>query len=198
MRKKIDDFSAIRKVLIHTSHHTHTVIGTGSNDPQKFDPHASRETLDHSVMYIFAVALADGRWHHVDSYTPERAHRSDTERLWRRIETREDPAWTRRYNSIDPAEKAFGARVEILLEDGSTIEDQLAVADAHPLGAKPFSRPDYIRKFGTLTEGIISTEECRRFLDAAQRLPNLPAEDLHQLNIVLPEKALAGGRPGIF
>jgi 2-methylcitrate dehydratase len=198
MRKKIDDFSSIRKVLIHTSHHTHTVIGTGSNDPQKFDPHASRETLDHSVMYIFAVALEDGRWHHVESYTPERANRSDTERLWRRIETREDPAWTRRYNSIDPAEKAFGARVEILLEDGSTIEDQLAVADAHPLGAKPFSRPDYIRKFGTLTEGIISTEECRRFLDAAQRLPNLPAEDLHQLNIVLPEKALAGGRPGIF
>ena len=38
------------------------MIGTGSNDPQKFDPGASRETLDHSVMYIFAVALQDGTW----------------------------------------------------------------------------------------------------------------------------------------
>lgn len=198
MRKKIDNLSSIKKILIHTSHHTHTVIGTGSNDPQKFDPNASRETLDHSVMYIFAVALEDGRWHHVDSYTPERANRPDTVRLWRCIETREDPEWTRRYNSIDPARKAFGARVEILFEDGSTMEDQLAVADAHPLGAKPFSRPDYIRKFTTLTEGIISTEESSRFLDAAQQLPNLPGEDLRQLNIALPGKALAGGRPGIF
>ena len=39
------------------------------------DPNASRETLDHSIMYIFAVALEDGKWHHVKSYTPERANR---------------------------------------------------------------------------------------------------------------------------
>ena len=198
MRKKIADFSSINKVLIHTSHHTHTVIGSGANDPQKFDPNASRETLDHSAMYMFAVALQDGRWHHVDSFTPERASRPDTVRLWRRIETREDPEWTRRYHSIDPAKKAFGARVEILLEDGSRIEDQLAVADAHPLGANPFSRPDYIRKFMTLTDGIISSEESRRFLDAAQQLPELRVDDLYQLNIALPEKGLAKGRPGIF
>lgn len=198
MRKKIDDLSSVNKVVIHTSHHTHTVIGTGSDDPQKFDPSASRETLDHSVMYIFAVALQDGRWHHVDSYTPERASRPDTVRLWRSIETREDPEWTRRYHSTDPAKKAFGARVEILFEDGSRFEDQLAVADAHPLGANPFSRPDYIRKFMTLTDGIISSEESRRFLDAVQQLPELLAEDLYQLNIVLPEKALTNGPPGIF
>ena len=32
------------------------------------DPKASRETLDHSIMYIFAVALEDASWHHVNSY----------------------------------------------------------------------------------------------------------------------------------
>jgi 2-methylcitrate dehydratase len=53
---------AIEKIVIHTSHHTHYVIGTGANDPQKMDPKASRETLDHSIMYIFAVALQDGFW----------------------------------------------------------------------------------------------------------------------------------------
>jgi 2-methylcitrate dehydratase len=37
------------------------------------DPNASRETLDHSIMYIFAVALEDGDWHHVKSYTKARA-----------------------------------------------------------------------------------------------------------------------------
>ena len=35
---------------------------------------ASRETLDHSIMYIFAAALEDGKWHHINSYTPERDH----------------------------------------------------------------------------------------------------------------------------
>jgi 2-methylcitrate dehydratase len=198
MKKKIGDLSSINKVLIHTSHHTHTVIGTGANDPQKFNPNASRETLDHSVMYIFAVALQDGRWHHVDSYTPERASRPDTVRLWRCVETREDPEWTRRYYSIDPAQKAFGARVEIHLQDGSRIDDQLAVADAHPLGANPFSRPDYIRKFMTLTDGIFSSKVSRRFLDAAQQLPELLVDDLYQLNIALPENALAKGPRGIF
>src|SRR5271156_5280288 len=75
MRGQIADLAAIEKIVIHTSHHTHYVIGTGANDPQKMDPKASRETLDHSIMYIFAVALQDGRWHHVDSYVPKRAGR---------------------------------------------------------------------------------------------------------------------------
>jgi 2-methylcitrate dehydratase len=198
MRGKIADLSQVENVIIYTSHHTHTVIGTGANDPQKFDPKASRETLDHSIMYIFAVALQDGRWHHVESYTPERASRPDTVRLWRSIETREDEEWTRRYHATDPSEKAFGGRVEILLKDGSRIEDQLAVANAHPLGAKPFGRSDYIRKFQTLTERIISPQESQRFLDAAQRLSDLQAADLHQLNIELPGESLAKGRSGIF
>jgi 2-methylcitrate dehydratase len=198
MREKIPDFSKIEKVIIHTSHHTHSVIGTGANDPQKFDPKASRETLDHSIMYIFAVALQDGCWHHIESYTPERASRPETIRLWRSIETHEDEEWTRRYHAIDPAEKAFGGRVEILLKDGTRIEDQLAVANAHPLGAKPFRRADYIRKFQNLTEGIISSRESQGFLDAAQRLSDLQATDLHRLNIELPGGTLAKGRSGIF
>ena len=65
LNKKIKNLSQIKKIDIYTSHHTHNVIGTGAKDPQKMDPKASRETLDHSIMYIFAVALEDGDWHHV-------------------------------------------------------------------------------------------------------------------------------------
>ena len=198
MRRQIGDFASIERILIHTSHHTHAVIGTGAADPQKFDPGASRETLDHSIMYIFAVALQDGRWHHVDSYTKERANRPDTVRLWRSIETREDPEWTRRYHETDPSKKAFGGRVEIFFKDGSRLEDSMAVANAHPLGAKPFQRADYIHKFKTLTEGIISPQESQRFLDTVQQLPALPARELFHLNVELPEGKLATGLPGIF
>ena len=198
MREKISDLEAIDKILIHTSHHTHYVIGTGANDPQKMDPKASRETLDHSIMYIFAVALQDGTWHHVDSYAPKRAGRPDTVALWHKIETREDPEWTRRYHSIDPNELSFGGRVEIFMRDGSRLEDELAVANAHPLGAKPFGRDDYINKFQILTDGIISTREQNRFLEAAQDLPRLPAGDLHRLNVALPAGTLTAGKPGLF
>jgi 2-methylcitrate dehydratase len=198
MREKITDWDAIEKITIHTSHHTHTVIGTGANDPQKMDPKASRETLDHSIMYIFAVALQDGRWHHVDSYTPKRAARPDTVRLWHKIETREDPVWTERYHAKDPDVLAFGGRVEIRLKDGSVIEDELGVANAHPRGAKPFGRADYIRKFRTLTEGVITTREANRFLDAVQDLAKIPAAELHALNVALPEGALVASKPGIF
>jgi 2-methylcitrate dehydratase len=105
--RRIENFDDVREVLIETSHHTHYVIGTGSNDPQKFDPEASRETLDHSIMYIVAVALQDGAWHHVRSYAPERARRADTVRLWSKIRTVEDTRWTERYHAEDPAVKAL-------------------------------------------------------------------------------------------
>ena len=133
--KKITDWDAVEEIRVETSHHTHYVIGTGSNDPQKFDPNASRETLDHSIMYILAVALQDGAWHHVRSYLPERAQRADTVRLWHKIKTVEDPRWTARYRATDPALKAFGGRIIIRLQDGTEIADELAVANAHSLGA---------------------------------------------------------------
>ena len=174
----------VDKIVLHTSHHTHNVIGSGANDPQKYDPKASRETLDHSIPYIFAVALQDGAWDHNTSYSPERAGRPDTVELWQKITTAEDPEWTRRYHSLDPKEKAFGGRIEIDLVDGSRIVDEIAVADAHPLGAHPFARPQYIQKFRTLAEGVLTDAEIERFLDVAQRLPELKATELGGLNVV--------------
>src|ERR1700730_16433958 len=198
MRQKIADLSQIEKIVIHTSAHTHQVIGTGANDPQKFDPKASRETLDHSILYIFAVALEDGRWHHLESYTPERASRPSTGRLWRSISTREDPEWTKRYHSKVPGTKAFGGRVEIFFRDQSRIEDEMAVANAHPLGAKPFGREDYLRKFLKLTEGILFKQEAERFLEVVQRLPDLSGEEIQNLRLSLPEGVMVAGKQGIF
>src|SRR5215203_3525889 len=119
LRQRVGDTARVERVLLRTSDHTHNVIGT--------------ETRDHSVMYIFAVALQDGRWHYHDSYTPQRAARPDTVRLWHRVETVEDPVWTARYHHPDPARRAFGGRAEVHLAGGEVVEAELAVADAHPL-----------------------------------------------------------------
>jgi 2-methylcitrate dehydratase len=196
--KQITDWEAISEIVVETSHHTHYVIGTGSNDPQKFDPNASRETLDHSIMYILAVALQDGAWHHVRSYLPERAQRPDTVRLWQKIRTVEDPRWTVRYHTPDPKLKAFGGKIIIKMKDGTEIADELAVANAHSLGATPWKRPDYIRKFETLTEGLLEPAEAKRFLEVVQRLPSLKAGELLLLNVAAPAGALLKGSPGLF
>jgi 2-methylcitrate dehydratase len=199
LRPRNGDTSKIDKIVIYTSHHTHHVIGSGSGDPQKYDPRASRETLDHSLPYIFAVALQDGGWHHVWSYTQERAARPDTVALWRRITTVEDPEWTRRYHDPDPAKRAFGGRAEITLTDGTVITEEIAVADAHPAGARPFARDQYIAKFRTLADGVIAPDVQDRFLDAVTRLPELDAAELADL--ALPGIAEAAEQPdtwGIF
>lgn len=199
MGPKVGDLSQVDRIVIHTSHHTHYVIGTGANDPQKMDPKASRETLDHSIMYIFAVALEDGGWHHEKSYAPERANRPGTVALWHKISTTEDPDWTRRYHARDPREKAFGGRVVVTLKDGRVIEDSLALADAHPDGARPFVREHYVGKFLTLSEGIIAEAEQKRFLAAAEGLADLKAGDLAQLKFEVAADRLGAPRPsGIF
>jgi len=198
MGPKIGDLTKIKEILIRTSHHTHYVIGTGANDPQKMDPNASRETLDHSIMYIFAVALEDGGWHHVKSYAPERAKRPETVALWHKIMTVEDPVWTERYHAPG-ADKAFGGQVIVTMQDGSVIQDELAIADANPLGARPFARPQYIQKFRTLAEGIIETAEQDRFLGLVDRLPSLSAAEVAQLTFVVPADRLGAEAPaGIF
>ena len=123
------------------------MIGTGANDPQKMDPKASRETLDHSIMYILAVALEDRAWDHEASYTPERAGRESTVALWNRVETMLDDEWTRRYHADDPTERAYGGRLELTLKSGEVLNFEKAAADAHPNGAAPWQEADYVAKF---------------------------------------------------
>jgi 2-methylcitrate dehydratase len=183
LRRQID-LANISEIVVRTSHHTHAVIGSGANDPQKYDPDASRETLDHSLPYILAVALEDGAWHHERSYASERAHRPSTVALWRKIRTVEDPDWTARYRDPDPAKRAFGGHVTVTLQDGRALEAELAVADAHPNGRRPWRLPDYEAKFRSLVEGIVAPEEADRFLADAKRITTLTPNDVRRLNPV--------------
>ena len=174
-------------------------IGTGANDPQKMDPNASRETLDHSIMYIFAVALEDGTWHHIKSYSKIRAKRKSTLKIWRSIKTHEDKKWTKKYHDPNPRKKAFGAKVIITLNNGKKISEEQNVADAHTYGSRPFKRENYINKFLTLTENILSKKESDRFLKVVQNLKKLKSGQLNKLNIEVKKNKLKRNlKKGIF
>jgi len=199
LHKKIKNLNQIKKIDIYTSHHTHYVIGTGANDPQKMDPKASRETLDHSIMYIFAVALEDADWHHIKSYTKSRVNRKSTINIWKCIKTHEDKKWTRKYHDSDPKNKSFGAKVVVTMKNGKKISEQLERADAHPYGARPFKRKDYINKFKILTKNIIFRKESLRFIKIVQNLRKLKNGQLGKLNIEVNKKYLKkNNKKGIF
>jgi 2-methylcitrate dehydratase len=74
-------------------------------------------------------------------------------------------------------------------------------ANAHPAGARPFKRQDYIKKFNMLTDDLISNEESQRFLDLVQNLPDLTPDDIKLLNVVMDKEKLVGNlrdTKGIF
>ena len=191
----------VEEVIIRTSHHTHNVIGTGANDPQKMDPTASRETLDHSAMYILAVAWEDGTWHHVDSYLPERAGRASTVALWQQIRTEEVPEWTAAYHDPDPERKKFGAEVVVRMRGGEAIAERLDNADAHAHGARPFRRGEYVQKLEILTAAAVDAGERDRFLDLVDRLPELDSAAVRELNLTATSGELLdtdGAGVGLF
>ena len=190
LNKRITNLKQIKKIDIYTSHHTHNVIGTGANDPQKMDPNASRETLDHSIMYIFAVALEDADWHHIKSYTKSRANKKSTIKIWHSIKTHENKKWTKKYHNPNPKNKSFGAKVVVTLNNGKKIIEELDKADAHPYGSRPFKRKDYIKKFLTLTKNIITKKESDRFLKVVQSLKKIKSGQINKLNIEIKKTKL--------
>jgi 2-methylcitrate dehydratase len=145
------------------------------------------------------VALEDGDWHHIKSYTKARSNKKSTIKLWHNTQTHEDKNWTKKYHDPNPKKKCFGAKIVITMNNGKKIIESLKRADAHPYGLRPFERENYINKFKTLTEDIISKNEINRFLNDAQNLKKLKSKELYKLNIEISSKKLKkNSKKGIF
>ena len=85
------------------------------------------------------------------------------------------------------------------LSNGKKIIEALDRADAHPYGARPFKRQDYINKFLTLTQGILEKKESDRFLKVVQNLKKLKPGQLDKLNIEIKKNKLKRNlKKGIF
>ena len=79
--------------------------------------------------------------------------------------------------------------------------DELAVADAHPLGARPFQREQYVQKFTELADEVVEPAEQQRFLSVVDSLGQLDAGALGGLNVVVDPRVLENAPvtpPGIF
>jgi 2-methylcitrate dehydratase len=189
------DLGRVREVVVRTNSAVHNIVGSGANDPEKSNPDASRETLDHSLSYTVAVALEDGWFHHERSYAHERAHRPGTIALWRKVRSVLDPVWDAEYRQAGPERPALGGRLELHLDDGRVIAGEKPVADAQIGGARTMDRAGYEQKFRVLADPVMDTEALETFLALAHRLPDASAEALRRLNPSLPSGKLRVDRP---
>ena len=62
---------------------------------------------------------------------------------------------------------------------------------ADPRRPRPFTREQYVAKFRTLAADVLEEAEVERFLDLAQRLPELTADEVARLTIVAAPGVLA-------
>ena len=91
--------------------------------------------------------------------------------------------------------------MDVLLDDGRVVSEELAVADAHPNGRRPWRWPDYVGKLEALTEGRLPADAREEFLDRARRLGELAPREVRRLNPALPPGTLRSDRAvgdGIF
>ena len=176
------DLSRVREVVVRTNSTVHNIVGTGANDPEKSNPGASRETLDHSLSYIVAVALEDGWFHHERSYAHERTHRPSTLALWRKVRSVVDPIWEARYRQAAPERPVLGGRLELHLDDGRLIAGDKPVADAQIGGARTMDRKGYEHKFRALAEPVLDAEVLEAFLALALGLSSASPEAVCRLN----------------
>ena len=168
---------------------------------RELDFHDCYSPAAHSLSYIVAVALEDGRFHHEHSYTPERAHRSTTIDLWHKVHSVIDPTWEALYRQARQDQPALGGRLELHLDDGRVIAGEKAVADAHTHGAHPMDRAGYREKFRTLASPVLEPSVFEGFLTLAHELPDASPEALGRLNPSLPAGKVQPDRPdgrGIF
>jgi 2-methylcitrate dehydratase len=84
------------------------------------------------------------------------------------------------------------------LTTGEVITDEIAVADAHPQGARPFGKAQYQAKLRTLGD-LATDSELERYMNLAYSLTDLSREQVRELNIeVSPNLIQTDSRTGIF
>jgi 2-methylcitrate dehydratase len=150
-------------------------------DPAKWNP-GNRETADHSLPYLVAVALADGAVN-AHSCSPGRMADPSLHKLLGRIQVIERPEYTARF----PAE--FNVELTIALRDGRRIVRHAAVPHGHP--SDPATDAELDAKFDHMTGMRPESERrsCEQIRRAARDLAD--AKDLAELGALLRSLAPA-------
>ena len=165
-RKEIEKPEDIVSVEIASHEAGYTILG---KDPEKWNP-LTKETADHSLPYIVAIALLEGK---IDNSTYSEKKYRDPKILdfLKKVTVVEDKTLSSRYP------EAVANRVTVKLSSGKVVSKQVDYHKGHP--KNPMSDQDVEEKFLRLTRKILDKNHARRILDAAWNLEK--AKDLSKM-----------------
>jgi 2-methylcitrate dehydratase len=153
---KYDD---IEKIDIDTFEVSYKII---VKDPEKWDP-KTRETADHSLPYIVAHILVNGKIN-VDSYSEENLKDQRVKSLMKKISIKVDPSLDKLYP------KAVPNRITIYLKDGRKESSEIIYPKGHYMN--PLSDEELNDKFIKLTEPFLK-ENSKELLKMLWNLENV-------------------------
>jgi len=156
----------VESILIETHGPAYQIIGC---EPAKWRPQA-KETADHSLPYITACALMDGKIT-VASFIPERFTDPALLDLTAKVKCVEDAEYSARYPD------GFGNRITVKLKNGTTNVAEELYPKGHP--RNPMTDAEIEEKFHTLASPVMPKKRRKDLLALCWRLDEL--DDLSAL-----------------
>ncbi len=146
------------------------IIGGGEEGDKKSVK--TKEEADHSLPYILAVALIDGRVG-PDQYSPERILASDAQALLRKISVRPDPEFSAQFPGSVPCE------IMARTKDGRTFREK--TTDYEGFFTRPMSWNTASEKFTSLATPRIGADLQREIIQAVSDLDKIKVRELTAL-----------------
>ena len=156
LRKKLDPKN-IAAIEVKTFDVSVEIIG---KDPEKWNPR-SRETADHSLPYLVAVALMDGAVG-LGQFTDARIADPRLRALIQKVSVTDDPEFNRAYPESMPNQ------VTVKTVDGQSHTLKVTYPKGHP--KRPLTDSELEEKFISLAEPRLPKKQIRRLLDRLWKL----------------------------
>ncbi len=130
-------------------------VSSPDTEPEKWDPQ-TRETADHSIPFLVAMALQDGAVT-PGSFTPQRIADPSLRALMSKMTMAEGPGFTERYP------QQYNCRIVVTTSGGEKWE----ASTSYPKGHKhnPLSDREVDRKFTNLASAVLSEQQCSEALN---------------------------------
>ncbi|MGC8606086.1 MAG: MmgE/PrpD family protein [Vulcanisaeta sp.] len=138
-------------------------------DPEKWDP-KTKETADHSLMWVTAVALLYGTVE-LYHYKPENIRDPRVLSLIRKMKVNVDPELDKLYPSAIPN------RITVKFRNGKELTAQVDHPRGHP--KNPMTDEEVEDKFRRLTDGLLTLSQMSTVINLVRNLENL--KDIKQI-----------------
>jgi len=170
-RVRFDDIAEIRIGTYRTA------LAIMANDPSRWAPN-THETADHSLPYVVATALLDGK---VDgaSFSEAKLRGAGVKALMSRTKVSEDLALSAQYPESSPC------HISVQLNDGSEIRNEVRYPKGHD--RSPMTADEVNDKFKGLFAGYGTALQAKRVIALVDRLDEL--SDISELFAVFVRRS---------